>query len=725
MVEQTRCAAPARRPVYGYAQTRRMFDPSSIAIVGASPNPSSFGARTLANLKAFTGTVHLVNAKYTQIGDQPCHPRLSDIGVVPDCVFVAVPREAVLEIVEECVQLGVGGVVIFSSGFGESNDPQHRFLQERLVALTEGTGTRLLGPNCLGAMNAVTGMLATFATIPARMGIEGGRSVGLISQSGALGVGLSQAVERGVSFSHVLTIGNGCDVDVADEIAFLAGDPGCDVIACIFEGTQAPERLIEAGELARRANKAVVVFKLAVGTSGAEAALSHTGAIAGSAAGYAALFERAGFVVVDRFEDLLETACFFAKAPRASASGVAVLTPSGGAGIMAADEAERHGVFLPQPGPALTAELETHIPEFGAARNPCDVTAQILNDPKSFPACAEAFLRESDIAAIATPYSMAILRSAERNLELGRQARAHGKIACVYSLAGWLEGPGMMEMERSGDIALFRSASSCFRTLASWIDWSRTLRRAAADEACIVSAAELAAARAALEATGSGRTVSEGPAKKVLEACGVQMVGNRVVSSVSAAVDAARTLGFPVALKVDAPSLPHKTEAGVVRLNLTDEAAVRQAYDTVVANALKVTTADQIHGVLVQPMVPAGLEIMVGARVDPLFGPMVVAGFGGVFVELLKDTAVALAPVSTEQAVAMLRKLRAKALFDGFRGGPKVELQALGSVISRISHLISAQRQHIAEIDINPIICNGRDIVAVDGLIVKTDGDPA
>ncbi|MCW5654743.1 acetate--CoA ligase family protein [Hydrogenophaga sp.] len=708
------------RPVYRREQTRRLIAPASIAIVGASANPASFGARTLGNLHSFGGPIHLINGKYKEIDGRACHASLSDLPEVPDCAFVAVPRDGVKAVVEECVRLGVGGVVIFASGLGESSNPAHQALQRDIVELTRHTGTRLLGPNCLGMMNAVNGALGTFTHIPVRLRIEGCRSIGLISQSGALGVGMAQAVERGVSFSHVLTSGNGCDVDAADQIAYLAEDPDCDAIACVFEGVTDPGRLIEAGEIARRAGKAVVVYKIGTSESGAEAALSHTGALAGSAAGYNALFERAGFVVVDQYEHLLEAAAFFAKAPPAKADGVAVLTPSGGAGIMAADQAEVFGVELPQPGPALRAVLESHIPEFGSSRNPCDVTAQILNNPASFPACAEAFLQEAHIGAIVTPYTTAIQASAQRNIDLGRQVRAHGKMACIFELTGWMEGPGVRDMEMSPDLAVFRSTASCFRTLSAWHQWSRRQAQPAdAGEPPALTPAQRQGVEAALQAAGAERTLPEGPSRRVLEACGVPVVNNQLVNSAEGAVAAAGVLGYPVALKVETPDLPHKTDAGVLRLNLKDEAAVREAYAAIMANALKATTAERINGVLVQPMIPPGVEIMVGARVDPLFGPMVVVGMGGILVELLKDTAAALAPVSPAAAHELLRRLRGYRLLQGFRGSAPADVEALAEAVSRISLLIHGERERIAEIDVNPIICGATRVVAVDGLVVR------
>lgn len=704
------------RGVYRYAETRRLFDPASVAIVGATPNAVSFASRTLANLGGYQGRIHLVNAKYAAVGERPCHPRLSAIGEVPDCVVIAVPRDAVSAVVDDCVRLGVGGAVIYASGFGESLRPEHQKLQRDLSERTRGTPTRLLGPNCLGTMNGVSAMLATFVDVPKRLHVQGAPTIGLVSQSGAIGVGLAQAVERGVSFSHVLTLGNACDIDVADQIAFLAEDPTCDVIACLFEGSPQPLRLLEAGRIAKERGKAVVVFKLAVGASGAEAAMSHTGALAGSDAGYRALFEQAGFVTVERFESLLETASFFAKAPRACADGLAVVTSSGGAGILAADLAEKHHVRLPQPGPALQATLASHIPEFGSARNPCDVTAQVLNDPHSFPSCADAFLAQSDVAVIAAPFHFATEDIATRLLELGGMARRHGKIACAYALTGWLEAPGTHEMERSRDIALFRSADNCIATLAAWMRWSAD-SAATADPGVGWKADEAAAIETALRRTGGERTLSEGAASAVMAAAGVPMVPHRLVHSAAEATEAATALGFPVVLKVDTPDLPHKTEAGVVRLHLKDAGAVAHAYAEVMANALKATTEQRIRGVLVQPMLPSGVEIMIGARVDPLFGPMVVVGLGGVLVELLKDTVVALAPIGPESAQALLRRLRGHPLLRGFRGAPPVDEQALANVVSRVSWLIHERRDTVAELDINPLICRSDGIHAVDALI--------
>lgn len=708
------------RRIYRHAQLKRLFDPASVAIVGASPNPASFGARTLNNLHDYTGRIHLINAKYPSINGRLCVSSLTDLDESPDCVIVAVPRDGVEHIIEQAVQAKAGGAIIYASGFSETGKVHFEQLQNRIVALTQNTTTRLLGPNCLGAINAISSLHATFTSIPQSFRGGGKRSVGLISQSGALGVALSQAVERGVSFSHMLTSGNACDVDIADQIAYLAEDESCDVIACVFEGTSDPIRLIEAGDIARRNQKAVIVFKLAVGANGAEAALSHTGALAGSAAGYRALFERAGFVTVDRFEALIETACFFSKAPRVRANGVAVLSPSGGAGILAADCAEVHDVPLPQPGPELKTVLESHIPEFGAARNPCDVTAQILNNTESFPACAEAFLKDPAIGALVVPNILAHEMGAKRSLALGPMVQAHDKIACIYWLSEWLEGPGAKEIETNSNIALFRSADRCFKTIASWQDWWRKIDAGIRPSVPIIDSGARLRVLRELETTSPNAVIGESQSKRVLEAYGIEVVNEHLINTAEEAVNAASALGFPVALKVESSALPHKTEAGVIRLALKDIREVRQAFESITINALKVTSADTINGVLVQPMIPPGLEIMVGARVDPVLGPLIMVGMGGIMVELLKDTSVAIAPVNHSGAVAMLGRLKGRALLSGFRGSQPVDIDRLAECIVRISELIHDFRQEITEIDVNPLICAGSRIIAVDALIVRS-----
>ena len=708
--------AGARR-VYRHADLDRVLHPKSIAIVGASSRAGSFGERLQKNLAGFAGRVHLVNAKYERLGEEPCYPALEALPEVPDCVVAAVPREAAEPVALDAGRMGAGGLILFASGYAETRKPERIAAQQRLTDIAAEYGLRIVGPNCLGIANYRVRARITFSEYPIPREPTA-PCVGIASQSGALSQSLAQAIERGASVSHAFSAGNQCDVDVADLVAYLAEDSGCRAIACVFEGMAHPERLLEAAELAWHADKPLIIHKLATGALGAEAAISHTGTLAGSSAAYRAAFERAGAVVVENFEALMEAAAFFAKAPPPKAAGVAVIATSGGASIMAADKAEIHGVCLPQPCERVHAVLEQHIPEFGSARNPCDVTAQVVNNPESLWACGEALMSDDAFGAVIMPQPVAFDFHKPRIAAFSELSRRYGKITCNVLISDWLQGPAAFEAESDPRVAMFRSMERCVATIAAW--HRRYERRLAGPRKERRHAAPEASGKAAALLDGAAhRTLTERESKAVLAAYGVPVVAEKLVGDFATAAAVAADLGYPIAIKVESPDLPHKTEAGVIRLNLRSEAELRAAYDAVLANAARVAPRPRIHGVLVQPMIPTGLEIMVGARIDPLLGPLVVTGLGGVLVELMKDVAVELAPVTPAEAKGMLKRLRGAAALNGFRGTAPVDLDRLADVICRLAELAADQRERIAELDVNPLICAGERIVAVDALIAR------
>lgn len=712
--------ASAHRPLYRPDQLTRTFAPRSIAVVGVSTNPGAFGSVTYANIAGpgrYTGPVYMVNAKYDRIGDQPCFPSIAALPETPDCVFIAVPREAVEAVVAECAQRGVGGVVLFSSGFAETGLPERVALQQRLLEIAHAADMRLMGPNCVGFMNYGLGLVGTFGTASYK-GAPGPRAIALVSQSGAIGAALAQAQEHGLALSHMLTCGNASDIDVADQVAYLANDPACQAIACVFEGMNDPSRFLAAAAICREAGKPLVVHKLGTSARGAEAAVSHTGSVAGSQAAYRAAFEQAGVVMVDELEALLDTTSFFGKAPTPRARGVAVAAVSGGACILLADKAELHGVELPHPSPKTMAVLERLIPEYGAPGNPCDMTAQVLSTPQQLHDCFEALMADLQYGALVVPHTYAYEPATARIETLGNAAAEHGKIACNVWMTQHLEGPGAIESEQNPYVATFRSMNHCMAALAAWhrrTDWLAEQGPTPAR----LSPAGASERAAALIAASPNATLTEREGKEVLAAYGVPVVRELLIKTANEAVAAAREVGMPVVLKVESPDIPHKTEADVIRLGLKTEEEVREAFAQVMRNAQAVTPTAHITGVLVQPMVPQGTEIMVGARVDPQFGPMVVVSLGGIFVELLKDTAVRLAPVDRQNALKMLNELKAQGALNGFRGTEPVHRERLAEVIVRISEFASDMRDHIAELDVNPLICAGERIIAVDSLIGK------
>jgi len=506
----------AMRSVYRHAELDRVLNPRSIAIVGASPKAGSFGDRVLGNLAGFDGDIYLVNSRYERVGERRCFPSLASLPAVPDCAAVTVPRESAEQIVREAARVGAGGVILYASGYAETRLPERIEQQQRLGDIARESGLKILGPNCLGIANYLRRARITFSEYPAPREMRG-ISVGIASQSGALSLSLAQAIECGASVSHAFSAGNQADVDVADLVAYLANEPSCQAIACSFEGMQHPERLLQAAQIAWRNGKPLLVNKIATGTLGAAAAISHTGSLAGSDSAYRAAFERGGAIVVEEFTGLMEAAAFLAKAPPAKARGVAVIATSGGAAIMAADQAELHGVSLPQPSEEVRGVLESNIPDFGSARNPCDVTGQVVNNPQSMWACGQALLSDPAYGALVVPQTLAHDSHKPRLAAFSQLSGQYGKITCNVLLSGWLQGPGTWDAEVDPHVAQFRSMDRCFRTLAAWhrradmIARGERSRERVSDPSAAAAAARILMDAPGAEAPGAEAPGAEGP----------------------------------------------------------------------------------------------------------------------------------------------------------------------------------------------------------------------
>jgi len=705
------------RRLYRHAELARMLNPQSIAIIGASARPGAFGERVSACLKDYQGRIYLVNPRYEAIGEAKCYPSATALPESPDVCVVVTAREAVEEVSKDCIAAKTGGIIVFASGYSEVGTQERIDQQNRLAKLAAEARVPLVGPNCIGTVNYRLKSRITFMPYTEMPG-PFPYAVGVISQSGALGFGMEQAIQRGVPVSHVLTSGNSCDVDMADYVMFLADDPDTAAIAILFEGSSDPMRLIEACDYAWSKDKPVVVCKIATGEFGAAAAMSHTGSLAGSQAAYRAAFERAGVYLVDDYTALMEAAHFFAKAPRnVTSKAIAVLASSGGAAIMAADAAEARGIPMPQAKPETQAVLDARIPEFGSAFNPVDVTAQVMNDPECIPACAAALMADDTYGALLIPAPYANPAGVARVPMWEKLAQDHGKPVIHAWISDWMEGPTSRELAAAPGVLLCRGMERAFAHVAAWHRRAE-MRQAPPRQVAELASPEAKATAAAMIAKAE-KTLTERESKAAFAAYGIPVVQEMLVQSAEEAAEKAVAMGLPAVLKVESPDLPHKTEAGVIRLNLKTAEEVRAAYDAVMANAAKVSPPPRINGVLVQPMVPQGVEIMVGARVDPLFGPLIVVGLGGIFVELMKDSAVGLAPVTRTEALGMIGKLKGQAMLDGFRGMPPVDREALAEVVCRVAQFISDHKGSVAEIDVNPLICAGSRILAVDALIVK------
>jgi acyl-CoA synthetase (NDP forming) len=703
-----------QRSVYRHADLRRTIHPKSIAIVGVSNKPSGFGARTRQCLAQFAGRVMLVNPKYERLGDEPCYPSVKALPQSPDCVVISAPKDDVEKVLLDCAEAKAGGAIVFASGFAEVGKPETIAQQQRLTSIARETGLRVLGPNSVGIANFLSHAVMMFYPVP-HISPEPRARVGLISQTGSLGIAMSQAAETGTAFSHLLTSGNSCDVDVADFVAYLAEDPDCNAIACLFEGLADPTRLMQAAELARRHDKPLLIHKIATGQAGARAAQSHTGALAGANDVYRAAFERMGAVVVEEMEGLVEAAAFFAKMGHPRAPGVAAVSGSGGATVISADKAEKYGVSMPQPSDRVSAVLKQHVPEFGAARNPCDVTAQVNNNPESFVACLDALMSDEQYGALVVPNGSVGQLAIDRARQISDAARKHGKAACVVSISQWLDGPGLGGIETDRNIALFRSMDRCFATLAAWN--GRAQVRSSDDRAKARRSDPMAVKHARqIIADARSANLSERASKQLLAHYGVPVGTDRLARTAAEAADVAAQIGFPVALKIESPDIPHKTEVGGVVLNVRTTAEATDAFDRIMQSARAAFPSAKLSGVVVQRMAPKGIEVLIGAHRDPLFGPVVVAGLGGVLVELMADSAIALAPVDMEDARNLWKKLRGFPLLQGYRGAPPVDIELLSDILCRVSEL-AVDLPEVSGVDVNPVICSKDAALAVDALI--------
>jgi acetyltransferase len=712
------------RTVYSAAEMQRLVAPRTIAVVGASEQPGAFGERTLTNLARFDGKVFGVNPKYQNVLGHPCVPRITDLPESPDCVVLCVARPLVETALKDAIAARAGGVIVFASGYAETGLAERKAAQEQLAAMAATGGVRLVGPNCVGMAHVASGGAANFMAGCGDMIAGRAGSLAIVSQSGALGYTLLQAMHRGIGISHFLTAGNSADVDICDYISCLSESAEVRAIVCLFEGVKSGRRFCEAAGRAAKAGKALIVYKAGNSEASSKAAFSHTGTLVGTKAAYQAAFAESGAVSVDTLEGAIELANIFVKTkPPKRGRGVGIMATSGGAGVINADKAEAAGLPLPDLASPTRQVLMGVVPDFGSVANPCDTTAEVLKSSTTFETCLKAFADDPGFSAVVVPlvFAHAASSGARAPTLSAVAARSDCVIAAVW-MNEWLEGPGSAQLDADARVVLFRSSERCFVALRLWHDWhDRRARTSQKTPSHRTSPPSAAAAARALIATHRRRTpgaLSEQASKEVLAAYGITAPHERLAPTPEAAARAAEHIGFPIVAKIASPDIPHKTEIGGVRLNLTSAAAVGEAAAEILAAARNHRPEAAIDGVAIQQMVPKGIELVLGVRVDPQFGPLIVVGFGGIMVELLDDVATRLAPVGRAEAHEMLRVLRGYRLLSGYRGQAPAAIDAAANAICRLSELAADLSETIAEIDVNPLIVTDDAAIAADALVV-------
>ncbi|CAN7741380.1 acetate--CoA ligase family protein [Variovorax paradoxus] len=691
-----------------------LFKPHSIAIFGASDDVSKIGGRPLQFLQkyGYAGGIYPINRKGGLVQSLQAYASVAELPEVPELAVIAVPPAGVLDAVQDCAQRGVKAAVILSAGFSEMGEEGSR-LQARIGEVARASGMRIVGPNCLGAIGVPDKSIATFS-VALESSFPAAGSVGIVSQSGNLGsFTLRLAGERGLGVSRMLTTGNECDVDIADAIASLAADPGTSVILCCMETCRDGAKLMQAMAMAREAGKPLVVLKVGVSEAGSAAAASHTGALAGSDAVFDAVLRQGGALRVPSIELLLEVGHALSVAGPARVPGghrVAVLTASGGFGVLLADAASAQGLALPKLAAQTQERIVAAVP-FAAPSNPVDMTAQVSSRPEVLARMLDAVARDDSCDALILQSANAfhVPRLRDVFLEALAQVRKDHPARLILLCARAPED--VRARLNAMGFPVVEGIDAACATVAA-------LLRFGARESERIAAPAIARVPLAAEAFAT-----EASAKAVLAEAGLPVPREAVARSLDEALAAAREMGFPLVLKIVSPDIAHKTEVGGVFVGVRSEAQLREEYGQLLARVASKAPGARIAGVLVAQMVQGGVELILGARKDPVFGPMVMAGLGGIFAEIFKDVALQPAPVDEAQATAMLRSLKAFPLLDGARGRPRADVPAAARAIAALSRFAVRHADSVCEIDINPLVVleQGRGAHALDALLVPEE----
>jgi acetyltransferase len=717
--------------------------------------------------------VYAVNPRYDEIMGVKSYPSVTDLPEVPDVVGIVVPYDQVLDVLEESHRKGAGSAIVISAGFAERGVDDRRDLQGELGAFASTSGMRISGPNCLGLANVKHDIWAT-ASSRGASGLTG--PIGLVCQSGATAFGpfLVRAVENGIGFSYIISTGNEADLDFTDFARYLLDDPDTRVIAGFVEGFKEADKFLEVAKLAAERGKPIVLIKIGRSELGARAARSHTAALTGADARYDAIFAQYGVIRVQDYDELLETAHLLAHTPKPGVPGIAVVSHSGGISSLTADMCGQAGLDLPPLGQEARDGINGILKGFGWAANPADVTG--FANSESFPQIMEHMINDPRMGTLVVASAGA---DAQAQQVISQRDRTDKGVVFLWTGSRDAK-PGLAQLKRAR-IPIFYTPDKLARGLQSRLAYHTWRERRLADGFATAPPRTAPQDEAIAQALGLGRpTLSESESKQLLAAWGVGSAREHRTNSAEAAVAAAEQLGFPVALKVDSPDIPHKTEAGVVRLKLGDVAQVRTAYAEILASAKAYLSAlpldggapgrpparagvpgvgggdraggnpfghpaansppprpspimgegadaanavapqARITGVSVQEMVGEGVEVIIGVSCDPQLGPVLLFGSGGVMVEVYNDVALRRCPITRSEAQAMIAEVKGARLLQGFRGRPAADLEALEDTLVRVSYLAMHIEGHLAELDINPLMVlpSGQGVKAVDALVV-------
>ena len=693
------------------ASVARLLTPRSIALVGASPEPGSLGNAVLNNLTCFgfAGTLHLVSRSHKEIGDRACVGRIDDLPEGVDVVVLLIPAAATPDAIAACVRRKAGAAVVFASGFGEAG-AEGKEMQLRLAETARAGKLALLGPNCLGAVNYAAGIPLTFEMLSEPPKLSG-PGIGVIAQSGAMAGTIRYALTgKGLPVSCVVSTGNEADLGAEDFLAHLVDDNSTGAVALFLEQIRRPRLFVRLVARAREKGKPVILLHPGRSAAAREAAQSHTGALAGNYEVMRTWLQREAVVVVDTLDELFDSTALLHRYPRPSARGAAVLTNSGAFRGLTLDFAEDFDLPLPEIAEATKRALASVLPPLAVPDNPLDVTTGGMTNPDLFGAAAKALL---DDPAVGSLIVSVIGGGPRQQMDKARslipvlQAAAK-PVSLVYMGDESPLDPECVAFIRQSGVPFLRSPDRALRAMARAVAFGQAL-----------ASRRVSAAPARAPARPAPGIVTEYRAKEFLAACGVPVPPSAFARTLAEARSAAARLDYPVVLKAQAAALPHKSDAGGVVAGIDDETALTAAWqkiESAVRNARPDVTLD---GMLVEAMAAPGLELILGARRDDEWEPVLVVGLGGVWAEALADVRLLPADASETEIVAALKGLKGASLLSGFRNLPPVDLAPIARVAATLGGLIRAAPD-IAEIEINPLRANADGVVALDALMVVT-----
>lgn len=670
--------------------------PNTVAVIGASRSPGKVGHAVVVNLinSGYQGAIIPVNPQAGTVLGLPCYASLEAYGQPIDMAVIVVPPPAVKPALESAIRAGAKAVVVITAGFKEVG-PEGAAMEQELVALCTNAGVRLMGPNCLGVLNMHHRMNATFTASQPPVG-----GISVISQSGALCVAiLDWAVKEKLGLGKVISIGNKADLNEADFLQALAEDPDTKVIASYLENIEDGNKFLQVAEEAAGI-KPVVILKVGVTQAGAKAASSHTGSLAGADMAYGAAFKRAGVIRAENFEQLFDFARAFVAQPLPQGNRVCVITNAGGPGIMAADAAETIGLRMVSPAEEIRQRLREALPAAASVGNPVDVIGDA--DPDRYMAAFELVQQDETIDGIivlVTPQNMTQPLALAQRLSAAHQ----GTKPVLAAFMGGEEVSAATDHLMAAGIPNYPSPERAVSALKAMCDYSAWRNRPPRIVARFGVNRRRVDRVIQWHVRSGNKQVGEVEAKEILRAYDFNILAGQIARNADEAVEIAERIGYPVVLKICSPDIIHKSDFGGVRINLANAEQVRDAFDLMMVRIQRRAPSAHLRGAFVEKMGTRGREVILGMTRDPNFGPLLMFGLGGIFVEVMKDVTFYLAPITQDEAMQMLKGTRSYALLKGARGQAPVDLEAIARALQRISQLATDYPQ-IMELDINPFI---------------------